>query len=325
VIELTSTNGYAWYVAAANRITSGAAAVKTRSWQHLAVSRSSGVTKMFIDGLQVGSNYTDTNNYPAGSLTIGRANDGVNTRNFTGYLSGLRVIKGQALYTANTSPPTLPPTSTPNTVLLLTGTNGGINDASGRNNIETLNETEIYTGVKRYGNASMYFDGTGDRLTVNGITNSGIFNQLTSSGRTNTIEMWIYPLALTSGGARSFIVGSWAGSAGWTYDLTSGGDIFITTNGAGSSISLSSKITINTWQHLAFVNDNTNLKVYRNGVNVGSLAYQAPTSYIGPLSIGERSDGTLPFIGYIDDLRITTGSARYTANFTAPTAAFKTN
>jgi len=116
------------------------------------------------------------------------------------------------------------------------------------------------------------------------------------------------------------LCGSWASSVGWTYDVNTSGDIFISTDGSGPTVTLSSKITTGTWQHLAFVNDGTNIKIYLNGTNVGTQAVLTPTSYVGPLAIGLRSDSTLPLNGYIDDLRITKGVARYTASFTPPTS-----
>lgn len=41
-----------------------------------------------------------------------------------------------------------------------------------------------------------------------------------------------------------------------------------------------------------------------------------------PVTIGNRYNNDLPFNGYIDDLRISR-FARYTSNFTPPTAALK--
>jgi hypothetical protein len=42
------------------------------------------------------------------------------------------------------------------------------------------------------------------------------------------------------------------------------------------------------------------------------------------IKVGRTNFGGRLFSGYIQDLRITNGYARYTANFTAPTAAFPT-
>jgi hypothetical protein len=320
VIELTSATGYAWYVAAANRIASGTAPIKLRSWQHLAVARSSGVTKMFIDGVQVASNYTDTNNYPAGSLTIGRANDGSSTRYFTGYLSGLRVIRGEALYTANTTPPTSPPTSISNTVMLLTGTNGGIIDYTGRNNLETVGDAETYTGVKKYGSASMYFDGTGDRLIVPSNSN---FDFGTSNF---TIEMWINLTNVTSTW-QAIISRAYGNAGGWRLYKNNGDNqlrwyhnttLIVSTTG--------STLTNNTWSHIAVVRSSGTTTIYIDGTSRGSAA--DTNSYIPGVYALEIGDGVVtssfPMTGYIDDLRITKGYARYTSNFTPPTAALKT-
>ena len=47
------------------------------TWHHVAVSRLSGVTRLFLDGSKIGSDYTDTNNYGTTKpLTIGASHDG---------------------------------------------------------------------------------------------------------------------------------------------------------------------------------------------------------------------------------------------------------
>lgn len=77
--------------------------VTANSWQHVALCMSSGVTKLFLDGVQVGSSYTDTNNYGvATSVYIGTSFDGFS---LTGYIDDLRIDNGTALYTANFTPP----------------------------------------------------------------------------------------------------------------------------------------------------------------------------------------------------------------------------
>ena len=70
----------------------------------------------------------------------------------------------------------------------------------------------------------------------------------------------------------------------------------------------------------------SNYKVFVNGVQQGSTATVSTdiTSTYG-VSVG-ATNGTPQYQlnGYIQDLRVTKGYARYTSNFTPPTAAFPT-
>jgi hypothetical protein len=81
---------------------------------------------------------------------------------------------------------------------------------------------------------------------------------------------------------------------------------------------------LNTWTHIAFVRSGTTLTCFLNGVSVGTTT---TASSIGSASagsyIGSSQSGNYWF-GYIDDLRVTKGYARYTSNFTPPTAALPT-
>jgi len=86
-----------------------------------------------------------------------------------------------------------------------------------------------------------------------------------------------------------------------------------------------SSISVNTWFHFAVVRNGTTFTAYVNGVaGAAATGVSAAVFYSAqPIRIGVASDGSsFPFTGYIDDLRITKGFARYTANFTPPTAAF---
>jgi hypothetical protein len=64
------------------------------------------------------------------------------------------------------TPPTAPLTAVTNTQLLCNFTNAGILDNAMMNDLETVGNAQISTSVKKYGTGSMYFDGTGDWLSV---------------------------------------------------------------------------------------------------------------------------------------------------------------
>ena len=86
-------------------------------WVHFAISRSSGTTKVFMDGVQIGSSLSDTFNYSSNVLGLTIGNEGVKTLEtaFGGYMTYFSWNKGFAKYTenftvSNTFPPILPST-----------------------------------------------------------------------------------------------------------------------------------------------------------------------------------------------------------------------
>ena len=94
-----NNSGTLHYYVDSNRISTSGGAIAIDTWYHIAVARESGVTKMFLDGVKVGADYSDANNYaPTADLILG--NDSSGTAQLEGWLDGVRVVKGTALYTA---------------------------------------------------------------------------------------------------------------------------------------------------------------------------------------------------------------------------------
>ena len=90
-----------YYTDSADRITGST--LSSGTWYHVALCRESGSTKLFVDGTQVGSTYTDSNDYGTSKpLTIGSRYDGGNP--LGGYFDEFRVIKGSAAYTGAFTP-----------------------------------------------------------------------------------------------------------------------------------------------------------------------------------------------------------------------------
>ena len=98
--EGTGTN-LIWYTAGTARIT-GTIPGATQ-WIHIAVCRSSGTTKMFVNGTQSGSSYSDTNSYNTAATKpiIGGDSASLGSRSMNGYIDELRITKGYARYTSN--------------------------------------------------------------------------------------------------------------------------------------------------------------------------------------------------------------------------------
>jgi len=83
-------------------------------WVHVAVSRSGTLIRFFVNGTQLGST-TDSTTYRWNQ--VGNVLD--TYYEWDGYMSGLRILDGTALYTSSFTPPTSNLTAITNTVLLL--------------------------------------------------------------------------------------------------------------------------------------------------------------------------------------------------------------
>lgn len=291
--------------------------ITLNAWNHIAIVRSStsaGGTAFYINGAAAGTTTIASDLGSSFSAMIGfnRAGSGYE---WNGYISGMRIIKGSALYSAPFAIPTAPPTAVAGTSLLLNFTNAGVVDAAAKNVIETVNDVKISTTQSKWGTGSIYFDGTGDYLSMPS-------NELFAFGTNDfTIEMWVYASDINYGN-RTLVVSS-AFDTGGPFLLHQYGDyIRFWSPGLASSYLEYGLFTATTWTHIAVTRNNRTLRLFINGTQRASGTDNSNYSDKA-IRIGARFDGTENFNGYINDLRITTGLARYTANFTAPTATFR--
>jgi hypothetical protein len=314
-------------------------ALRLNEWNHLAVVRSGTDFRIYLNGVSVASTTSSFSLFAPGGTVffwIARAHDNATPRDTSGYISNLRVVKGAAVYTGAFTPPRAPLatsgaasasaySSTTNvntsfaasaTSLLCNFTNAGVVDSTGDNVLETVGNAQISTAQSKFGGSSMYFDGTGDYLisSESNICNFGLGDF--------TIEFWLY--LNTTSGTQNIIDPRPASTTGAYATLyTSGGTIRFSTQTTDRITS--SSVNTNEWFHVAVCRSGTSTKMFFNGTQTGST-YTDTNSYVSSrLVIGagfaNTSSITNAMNGYIDDLRISR-YARYTANFTAPTAAF---
>ena len=293
-------------------------------WTHIAVSKVSGSTRMFINGQQSGATYSDSQNYgPANPVSIGK--DTTGATHVTGYMSDIILLKGRGLYTnvssniVPTSPLSISNKTLSNSAsLLLTGRNSGIYDATGRSTLESNNDVKVSNTRSKFADTSIYFDGNGDSLKVQ-LANSGI-----NFGTTDfTIEFWLN-INSFNGVNSAFIYEQRiaAGTVAPSISASSSNTIFMN---AGSTVITGSALSTNTWYHIAASRYSGNTKLFINGTQSGSTYADTNNYVFQPILLGSNfnySSGNF-LNGYIEDLRIT-NYARYSNNFTAPGGSFFT-
>ena len=340
-----NSNRRSWYIAfdgsklelrlsstgtSANTVINSASGVFSAAdkWYHVAMVRDGNDITGYVNGQSVatGTHSGAVYGNSTDPVIIGSVGTTLGGTEYSGSITDVRVVKGTAVYTAEFTPPTAPLTAITNTSLLLDMQDAVILDKSQSVQAINLNgSSQASTTYTKYGSSSMY-------------TNAGSITILDSNhnniaaGEDFTVEWWAYPTA-TPAASKTFATDGWStgGYGAWMIYSTASGYVLYSSS-AGSSWDVFSAYDIGwslwsgAWKHCAFTREGTLWRFFLDGTLTASATPAAePVNLLdnpGGITLGDSNslNRTHPAT-YFEDFRITKGLARYTANFTPPSAA----
>ena len=312
-VALYPGGGVSVYIAGSWYGRTSASITPLNSWIHIALTRSGSSCTVWVNGVSSGT-FTNSTNFSDGYCTVATAVSAAASLWVTGYISDLRVNNTTALYTVGFTPPTAPLSSaTSGTSLLLCGTNGAIFDSAMQNNVTAFGSMQISTSAQQFGSGSLYFNGSTNYMTV---TNPA----LTLGTADFTIEFWVNPVATTGssgiidtrvGGSGLGVIIYWGGTGHLYYQDT-----------VVSCGPTSSTLSNGTWYHVAVTRYAGTATIWVNGVSNCTAGSDTANFTNTPWFIGKQTNNSAIYNGYIQDLRVTPGVARYTTTFSPPAALF---
>jgi hypothetical protein len=318
---------------------SGAWTPATNTWYHVAVVRNGDVFTIYLNGTQIGQNTVNVAmpDYTSYNMAIGRCEpDGESTGYLNGWLEEFRFSKGIARWTSNFTPPTdaydpVPvPTPLPvpdygvddsYTKVLhhFHGQDGstGFDDETGRL-WYTFGNAEIDTAQSKFGGSSINFDGNGDCLRT-------LYTSDFDIGSSDfTMEAWFNSRSFASA-QLIFSKDTWGSNYDWGMLIANNTTLGIHTNGGAWTLMVTvPTMNINTWYHFAIARYNGVITIYLDGVAYGTSTMGITNSSQSYVTLGcagwNNPNGFMN--GYVDEVRLSKGIARYTTNFTPSTSEF---
>jgi hypothetical protein len=274
-----------------NYLFTGSTVISTDTWHHLAVTRKSGVTFAYLDGvLEISA--ADTNNY-SGYANVRIGCDIAGNEAWEGYIDEMRITKGTARYDSN-----------PTALLMhfdsvIGGEGVNFGDSTGKA-VTVVGNPAISNTKSKFGGYSGYFDGNGDYISI------PWSNDFAFGTGDFTVECWVN----TTSANTIMIVDNWYGNS-WQCFM-SAGKINFYYNGYVSGSTL---INDGQWHHLAWVRKSGVMSGFVDGIE----EFKTPFTYNAvsaafPVYIGAQNAASLWFEGYIDELRITRGKALYSGS-----------
>ena len=296
--------------------------VPLNTWVYITIKRYNNDTKMYANGIQVGSTYSN-NSFdfvvaPSRPI-IGK--NGYNSSNFlSGNIADLTIKLGTDVIDG--SAPTVPttPQSSSGTALHIKGTDAHVLDKSQVSNLELLGTaastsaltsgtTPPYIGAAWANTSAVSFDGNSDYVRVP-------YESIPSFGAGEfTIEGWIYMNNLS---ASQLIVDKYASGNSQSFQIYYRSTGTSLTFYVGSSILLqdpsSSTISVQTWHHFAVTRDGSNnVRLYVDGLKKAQSTSSVNFDSSIDLHLGvQGSTSTNYFNGYMQDIRLS-NKAHYTA------------
>jgi hypothetical protein len=330
-----STTGYPNFMSfntgSGGFVITSSSTIPANRWVHLAAVRSGTSVKLYMDGVQVASGTSSINEAYTGAFAVGSnyvnflsPNTGNSQVSIKGYISNVRVIKGSAQYTSAFTPSASPLTAITNTSLLTCQSNRFLDNSSNAFAITPYGNAAVtsfspFAPTAEYQSStnggSGYFDGSGDYLSFP--TNSSF----DFGSGDFTVEMWFYSTN-ASGDGLLYLSGLSTSYAGFRLAPTY---LLMSTNGSSWLFTdLGWTANINSWNHLAVTRSGSTLRVFMNGVIVGTKTisgslYSSGTQYTTG-RYQENGSTYYYYSGFISELRLLKGTAQYTAAFTPPTA-----
>lgn len=231
--------------------------------------------------------------------------------------AGSRAVAGVRLdpYYANVS-----------ALLHLNGADGGTSfvDEKGHT-FSAIGNAQLDTAQARFGVSSLLLDGVNDGVSI---ASNSAFGMSTGEF---TVECWIrLPSNAASGGSTIFDFRSTTSDNPFVFYVKSNGGsnyigYYARSTGSQFGDTTTTAIPLNTWTHVALTRAANTARLHVMGVaqTMTSAAFAADCGSTAPMRIGLAPDNTSDFAGWIDEVRITKGIARYPAgNFTPPVKPF---
>jgi hypothetical protein len=199
-----------------------------------------------------------------------------------------------------------------NVKVYLTGEN--LSDTSSSPHTVTNFSVTTSTTQVKYGTSSLYFNGTSARLVVSG-------SDIAAGSGDFTVDFWGYLINRTTD--RCHIdtrTGPTTNNAMIYFSDTRGGLSDYVHTGYYVFNNVGSTFSLNAWHHMALSRSAGVNRVFMDGTLIASQADTVNYSVSG-LTVGSVIGGGAYYYGWMDNFRLTPGIARYTGNFTPPTAS----